>query len=751
MKDPQMKPVLQEIAEESIPSNLDLWPALQAHLQKRQSRSFSGRFLPRLAGAAAALIALALLIVWVSSFSQMTELSATRAPSSDPVPAPDMLAYPKAPATLPLYRLDMTSPTTAQEMLAWAVNFGMPDPKLFRDATDPESLLAVGSDGSRLIFSPAGHPFPSISYKSADLDDIPPGGTFPTAQATAAAEAFLREHGLLPPRYHVRELLASNFMADGSPARLLRVSPDLDGYALYGSEAGGIATLHIDPMGSITFGRFAEARFTEGESVAIRPAQQVVADFTNGRLSPIQMDMAMTPKNKEDVTRYTPPLPIHTIGEQVTILQTDRTDFLIAEDGTEIRAILHTETGAEYVPVTPELAQVAGALEDDVLRVTGTITAEINPGSWKLAVDAWEIVPAAEVASGCLVGNIQIAGDEVWLAADKVTIGEGEPGRYLIPTPPQALETGTRIEVCAKPMTQPGTDLLWTTIFAPPRRIADNRDTQTIRIIEPVGLEQASSPYEIGESVTLTGTVQAELHRTADEAHLQVTLFAELPGSESGRIYSLIGDEALLQEIAYEHFNRYLQITGTVVTAPVTSSESQQAIEVQRITQPWPQQRLETFVGHFIQATKENEQITVFVDNTSGRQYAIDTHRSPFASYNNVRQATAVWVSGVVHPARSLAGLPLLTLFKTAVGEAGAELTVDSFQAERIPPIVMGLPNSSSGSDEAERLVIEKIELAYYFDATHENQLAYPVWVLVGQTRDYQEQFIAYLPATSHQ
>jgi hypothetical protein len=107
--------------------------------------------------------------------------------------------------------------------------------------------------------------------------------------------------------------------------------------------------------------------------------------------------------------------------------------------------------------------------------------------------------------------------------------------------------------------------------------------------------------------------------------------------------------------------------------------------------------------------------------------------------------AEQVWVAGVVHPGYETNGRPILHILQAFAAQPGQTLTTDSYTLSTEPQLVQ-----SSNSLEplvGGNMIIEYVELAYFFDPIGQSDLAEPVWVVSGHWRDKQELFVAYLDA----
>lgn len=486
MNEKQIKQALQDIATTQITNEIDLWPQIERKVVRSQRVSI-WEWGGRLAGTAAAAVVLLIFATWFLSLRQpITTGEATLQGNTPSALAPisftidTELVYPPAPATLPQYQVALTEPPQTEEgILAWAVDFGLPNPKLFHDPRSPELILAVGDDDSRLIFPAPGQSPGGISYLPSDWLsdrlDSPAGETISFDNAAAAAQLFLDRHQQLPPDFQIVDRISAYFSADGYPLRLLQVTPGLNGYPVLQSAANNTgAILHVDATGTVISAGFAEGTFTEAGMVNVRPAEEVLADFMNGRIIPLAQEYMPAYAGWGDVEQYHPPLRMHTIGQQVTILETDDTHFLVAEDGSEIRAMLATTTGEKYQLIIPDLAEIADSIGYSDLRVTGTIDAQIAPDTWRLVVDTWEILPQQAISSGCAIGPVTIDADGAWVEAESALSAVVVDGRYALENLPATIQDGDRIEVCGEPLPDVGGVLPWSTIYRPPRDLSQD-------------------------------------------------------------------------------------------------------------------------------------------------------------------------------------------------------------------------------------------------------------------------------------
>ena len=738
----QIKQTLQQIATEQIPSQTDLWPEIQKQLPYRAA-VFGFSWLPKLGTALVTVLLLGFFFIWLNSLAdlQSTERDTAVSPllMSEPPSATLGFAFPTAPVTLPRYQVKpIMPPDNLEGAVAWAEGFGLVNPQPFYDPHETLSRYFLDEDGSRLEI-PRGHiDLWGINYERSDGFALPLGTTVAVDAASATAISFLSEHHQLPEKYHVRNMLVPFFNSDGYPLRTIRVSPDLNGYPLQGAYgAGPGAVINIDATGEVFWATFTQADFVALDEVPIRSAQDVVADFVNGRLIPLHMDEMPLADERISVKQFRPSLPQYEIGESVTILETDDTHFLFAENSADYQAILRTEAGVKYELVTPDITEMAEATVLDVLQVSGTIVGQTAPDTWQLSVTSWETFPQQELFSGCALGVVMIeAGGVAWITAESVIGQLRENGRYHIPNLPSDIQSGDRIEVCSEKTLTLAESISWSIIYAPPR--SWHYQDQVVEVKVSV---QSDSPYQPGDKVTLTGLVDATIYEAEDSETTQVTLWADLADANSSHLFSLVGDEDLLAELVATQLNHYVQITGTIVQAENTLW-GEQAIDVNAFDQPWPQQEVKAYVGRFSQERDGDAMVTIFTDENNDQSYVLPENGPRFEGLLDVGQ---VWVAGLVHPTEQMNGRPVLRILQWFVPKADEGLTPESYPLPTTPQRVQQMPLPKSLTHED--LVLEHVELMYFFAPPDKPDIAEPVWALSGHRRDTYALFVIYLDA----
>lgn len=381
---------------------------------------------PRLLWGGVAVAALVLLLIWLPAILPATEDSVEPAISeSEPVATGLPAAWTEAPATLPLYQATAVSmPATVDEVWEWAASFGLPDPEVFFDPRDLETIHVRGSNGYRLTFGP---PHPNRVYYDTEMYDPQEWSgmaALPFAAAADIAVDFLEEHDLLPAAY----LLYEDPLDDNAPLRIIYISPDLDDYRL---QEPSYAALTIAPDGTVLQGAFTLLDFTAAESVAIKPAQQVYEAFLSERVLPFSMK---TQAIYSDTAIYAPPAPQHEIGETVTV--TGQPMFLVSADNQETHVTLKGTGGSKYDLSGADLARMPDVVGFNQMRVEGRIVAAKAPNYWLLEVNAWEI--ATQTAETTFPMEVVDAAEATRIVAEALA-GGADP----YPAPEAAAQSST--------------------------------------------------------------------------------------------------------------------------------------------------------------------------------------------------------------------------------------------------------------------------------------------------------------------
>ena len=683
---------------------------------------------------------------------------------------------PDAPAEMPVYRATTAPlPTTPEEALAWARDFGLPAPKVYRDPCEPETIFVLGDDGQQLTFRRFG-PLGSVDYgnDAAAAVDGPP---LPFDRAAEVAIAFLREHDLLPASYRVQE--PEHFAPrPDNPIRSVQIVPELDGHPLVGNMVG--MQVAVNPAGEVTYASFNPLAFERDGNYPIKSAQEAYDELSGGRVadSPFRLDTTVQSPSEVgfEMQHYTPPPPAWTIGQPVTV--TGWVHVLMAEDGSDVRAELMARGGTQYDLTGPRLAELTDVGFDDV-QIKGTVVAQVGEHRWQVEVADWETIPQRQ--PHCLVGTFTLDEDGAWLATD-----DGE--RYRLPNPPAELNDGQRIEVCADELPAAGGGLDWWSITTPPvseNEVAVGAVSRVIVAVEPEEIPPGPSggmeapvgiptpeAFEIGQSVEVTGVVYATVFVNGESRRVEAFLDLDEPGEDQPP-YPLSGPPEVLEAIAQLDY-LHVRVRGRVVTGGQEWTPGGLSIEVEDFEQIWPNERVQAFLGHIALETLEGHEVAVFTDRETGQRYVlgpdVDTWAADYARPGAPPLGEQIWIAGVVHPTRTFAGLPVLTPHEMRSGsEIEAATSADEIPLE-LPQVIdeshlVSLPGQGALQGS---FVVERVELAYYYEpqpgyvgyspdgppptpTPQTETIIQPVWVFYGHSADNTVRFTAYVQAVTEE
>ena len=701
----------------------------------------------------------------------LPRLVSAAGPGSQPVPQ-GLLAgadltlatdLPDAPAEVPVYRATAAPlPTTPEEALAWAHDFGLPDPKVYRDPREPEAIFVLGSDDRQLTFRQFG-PMGDVHYgnDAAAAVDGPP---LPSDRAAEVAVTFLREHDLLPAVYRVEE--PEDFAPrPENPIRFVHIVPELDGHPLMGYRTG--AQVAVNPAGEVTYASFTLITFERDGNYPIKSAQEAYEELTGGQVagSPFRLDTDIRYSAEMDVQHYSPPSPAWSIGQPVTL--TGWVHVLVAENGGDIRAHLMGWDGTQYDLTGPRVAELTGVGFEDV-QIQGTVVAQVGPEHWHVEVADWETAPPRKPQ--CLVGTFTLKGDDAWLATD-----EGE--RYRLPNPPDELTDGQRIEACADERPADGGDVDWWSIVSPPMSEGEGyvgSSSSSVSVVveapveEPLPPTQAETIFEIGQSVEVTGVVHATIFVSGESRRVEAWLDVDEPGEEQPP-YPLSGPPEVLEAIA-QLDRLHVRVRGQAVASAY--GPDVMGVEVESFEKVWPDERVQGFLGHLDLETLEGREVAVFTDHETGQRYvlasSLETGGSGWAAPGDpILNYEQIFVTGVVQ-LETYAGLPVLRRAgmhkdsQTDAATSADEIPLDIPQVvdeSRFPPGPGGLQGA---------FVVDRVELAYYYepqpgyvarsmDGPPQTQqpavttIVQPVWVFYGHNAEDTTRFVAYVQAVAEE
>ena len=710
------------------------------------------------------------------------------------------------PGEVPLYRASSEPvPSTPEEALAWAQEFGLPNPEVYRPANEADpSLYVIGSNNQQLSFQNFSY-YSDISYINPAVSIISEN-PISFAEASDIAVNFLQEHDLLPENYEVEPQLG-----DSDTVYRIVIRPRVEGGLLSGDPSGAALRVTVSPNGEVVHASFGRLALEKIGTTAVISAQQAYEDLLAGRN--ILGGGYSSLKPTENETRfYEAPPPSWEIGQTVNLL--GYLNILVnVQTGAE-RATLMTSGVSTYELTGRSVAELSNASEPQgTIRVQGTITAQNGPHNWQIAIENVAVAPP--FSDSCITGSLTGTGTDAPF--------QGEDGtNYILPNVPEGIEVGETMQVCLTAPAEPDQALNWFSIMVPGSgqgtsasniateqiAVGEGGNTVTERVVVeqvqeiPVtrtivesgggssssGLEigtgstteqeapsfiEPTNPYEIGDEVELTGTVS--LYRIVTEAgdeRLEATFANEGDQGEASYplTYSLLASQELLEEMAEFH-QLHILVYGRIVPEPdegeiLFTASSQQAIEVDSFDRPWPDEVLEQFLGHLSVGELSGQQVLLFTDHATDQQYVISPVDLPPQAYENdpALEEEQLLLAGVVHPTETFGGLPLLERHGTSMASGIAEATdisdVSLHDFNRIPVVNEAdlLRRDGLGGIIRGEVVIERVELVYRYqpqpgasgneiDAVA--QLSEPVWEFYGRSADGLEQFTIHVRAVT--
>ncbi len=696
------------------------------------------------------------------------------------------------PGEVPLYRaVPEPIPTTPEEALAWAQAFGLTEPQVYRpqNESDP-GIYVLGSDGQRLIFLSYGG-FGQINYAFPAVGRLD-GEPLPFAQAAEAATAFLSAHNLLPADYFIEPALGDN-----GPIRQVLIQPAAEG-GIIGGDSG--LRLGVNAAGQVVHASLSQLQLEPAGTTTVISAEAAYQDLLDSRNVLGSTYSRMTTAG-DGYRIYWSPTPTWEVGQTV-----DVTGYL--------HVLVHAQTGvplvelsgpdqASYLLSGEDLATIAEQAQQGAVRVQGMVTVQNGPNGWQVAVENWQSVTPDEFSAPCFIGTLTRTEGVARFVSDA-----GD--EFGLPNAPEDIAAAEQIEVCAAPA-ESGTDLAWYHISVPPQgpgippggvvseqmvvveeavevavtrvvveQVGEGGEEGGSGIVEAIPLPaptaefiEPTDPYEIGDEVTLTGVVQLfRIINEDGEERLEATFRNDGDQGEATYplTYPLLASPELLEEMAEFH-ELHIRVYGRIVPLPDTEMfmmpHLSQAIEVVSFDRPWPEERMERFLGHASIEEIEGKQVLVFIDHATDQQYVITPLDVPPQAYEHdpMLQEEQILLTGIVHPTDSFGGLPLLERRGTSAGPDVAAATDVSelpvYDHDRIPVIDEShmAPRDGVAGVLHGDVIIERVELLYPYqpqpapygsDAEEpETTLLEPVWAFYGRSADGTEQFIIRVKAVA--
>jgi hypothetical protein len=188
----------------------------------------------------------------------------------------------------------------------------------------------------------------------------------------------------------------------------------------------------------------------------------------------------------------------------------------------------------------------------------------------------------------------------------------------------------------------------------------------------------------------------------------------------------------------------HIRVMGEVVSAPenmMNMSPNGQAINVASFDRPWPEEKLENFLGHFTIEEIAGVPRMVFTDHATNQRYVVDPQYPALVDEHDIRlNEEQVLVTAVIHPAaESIDGLPIMLNKSLATGSEIAQATDVSAFPLPTESRIGTIDEAFLHTDEiGENDVLERVELVYPYNpyanqSVMEAQSVEPEWVFYGR------------------
>ncbi|MDX1414385.1 MAG: hypothetical protein R3293_09360 [Candidatus Promineifilaceae bacterium] len=692
------------------------------------------------------------------------------------------------PGQVPLYSArPQPVPATPEEALAWAREFGLSDPQIFRPLNTQDNVLIVrGEDDEALVFQNF-NGFTEIVYSfpsPARADEEP----LAFEEAAAIATTFLETHRLLPDSYKTEPA-----RDDSGPLAGIIFRPQVESGVIGGDAPGSGLRVSVDARGQVAHAVLSRIDLQPAGSTRVISAQAAYDDLLNNRHI-LRSTTYLAASGADPVQTYQPPLPAWNIGQEAELA-----GYVNALENVQTGEILAEVTdpgGGIYHLTGPEVAALGEEAYRGALRIRGTVLAQESRGAWRLEVQEWESAWDGVDSYPCLTGTITRQNNSARFQSEQGL-------EYGLPHPPEEVEDGRLLEVCLAAPAEPGEDLAWHNIHVPPRgsgvppggTVTETMVVEELSVtrvvVEEVESEEGSTvgelvpppeptpvptptpnPFELGDEVELIGLVQ--LYRIVDEEgaeHFEATFLHDDDLQRAGypTTYPLITPAALLEELAEFH-NRHIRLHGRIVPSPQDSflitrvTGHEQAIDVQSFDHPWPAETMEQFLGHFQFAAVAGQEVLLFIDHATDEKFVINPPNLPPEAYehDDTLQEEQVLLTGMIHPLQTFDGLPLLD--RRGVS-SGAEINAAADTVQFILESFSEIPTINEAEIRAHQggvaglygdVVIETVELTYpYQPYAHQDsaadapQLLEPAWAFSGYTKDGRERFTIMVKAVA--
>jgi hypothetical protein len=644
----------------------------------------------------------------------------TMLPEASPAPQIETSAeFPKAQfimqATLPdepnqvtVYTQGLPAPADLDAIHQMAAFFGLQGSIYQRPSESSDHPVYVATDGFQTLTFAYGsseifdytQDYSSILANNQNAPDF--------AQASQAAETFLKEHGLLDLPYNIQ-------IIPGEPGgvrfvRLLDERPVVFGIGHNPSLVD--LDVIVGPNGDISQLSYAARRYKPAGEFPILSAAEAWQSFLSGQAR-TRFRYSVNPENPagSGLIAWLRPYPE---GQRVD-LYTYPSLLQPADAG-----------GAPltYVgnwPVKGEKAALfASQLSPyDFLHTWGTFQAD-EAGRRSFYLQGWEVSPLEDLY---LDGAIERQGEAAWLVSDQ--------GRFLLPEPPDGLENGTQANV--RGVRQDGDVLDWSLIQA-----GQPADSGYGMMDACGGGGGGGGGESIGGGIFRAVTL---IPQTAGATSTPLALLG--PYRAGDRVEALSGKlDVLVSQLADGSQQTELHIwikpeekdgtywgarlegpqTGgmqNLYTLPVTvwgkvtgfDEEGLPIIEVERFEETYPGLRVQAWLGTWQAVKLEGAQVLLFTPQ-DGTSYVLERSIDYGPESAIGRPGERVIIEGLAIPGKSFGGYPVIDELGGSMG--GDLKDLSGYVITSNQPRTMEPPPGRSGEDLFQgKATVEQVELIY--------------------------------------
>lgn len=637
------------------------------------------------------------------------EVAAANEYTSDYLPGVTLVlnaSFPASPGEVSLYTpaenpVPLT-PAAAQEA---AAQLGIQGPVYAEDGDDRPDTTYIVTDGkSRVTYYNSLDRF----YYVADYAEIlsVPLTALPLDQRTAAAEAFLSEHGLLDFAYQVEQ-------SPYSP-EVVRFIPLQDELPIrYSVFSSPTIEVQVGASGQVRGVFYTRVRLQDQGSFPVISAEEAWQKVTSAPEGPgvESYNLDLNPPPVQNWLRSYPEGELVDLYGYPEILQP-------AETGQPPFVTFN------HLTVSGNLdAFTSQATLSTFMHVWGKIQPEAG-GRQVLQLEGWETSPLPDQF---ISGKIEREGEIAFLQKQVDPRQQNTPPqstedanrRLLLPDLPADAPIGEAVLVRGVVLTNPDPTLEWSLIQTGPGGGGGGggggnfMEVNLDGVPDESAFEPTPTPLPAAPALQVGGSVEGI------EGTLQVNIFNQTDGSQRQEIMLFVFPTDAYPQLLFTYLDPGANPAGLEgiealhglkvrVWGQIADVKAEYTrIAVDRYEEAMPGVRIQAWLGAYETATIEGQEVLLF-SAKDGQQYVLSS------SIDNHYDATAglpgadIIIEGIVDPARQFGGYPVIEERGARMAEgltdlSGYEITSDD------PPVIPEKAAQPSG-----KAIIDRIELVYY-------------------------------------